>query len=198
LPKYLCESVDDFKNIRPAYLLPDYDLTSQIQKSYKKEGKVLCGISWKSNNPKQGPDRSIELKEFISGLNIPEFEFINLQYGDVTQDLEQVQQELGIKILQAKEVDNFSNIDGLAALIDACDLIISIDNSTVHIAGAIGKPVWVLLNANPDWRWFLERSDSLWYASATLFRQEIPGQWQTVLKQAKDKAMDILQGNLSA
>ena len=198
LAKYYCNTPNDFAKIRVPYLLSDQTVSSQIASAYKKENKVLCGISWKSNNPKLGADRSIELKEMLSIINIPEFEFINLQYGDVAQDIKSVQQELGINILQAKEVNNFSDIDGFAALVNACGLIISIDNSTVHIAGALGKPVWILLNTNPDWRWFLDRTDSLWYPSATLFRQQTPGNWQTVLNQVKDKAIAIINSRPTA
>src|SRR6202008_3970884 len=68
-----------------------------------------------------------------------------------------------------------------AAIMSSLDLIISSDTSTVHLAGALGKPVWILLHVVPDWRWMLDRSDSPWYPTARLFRQPKRGDWAAVV-----------------
>ncbi len=70
-----------------------------------------------------------------------------------------------------------------AAAIDNLDLIISVDTAVVHLAGALGKPVWTLLPFVPDWRWMLERSDSPWYPSMRLFRQRQLHDWDGVFEQ---------------
>jgi ADP-heptose:LPS heptosyltransferase len=62
------------------------------------------------------------------------------------------------------------------------DLVISVDTAVVHLAGALGKPVWTLLQFNPDWRWMLDRNDSPWYSSMKLFRQEKRQDWQSVIE----------------
>ena len=69
-----------------------------------------------------------------------------------------------------------------AALCEQMDLILSVDTSVAHLAGALGKPVWILLPFNPDWRWLLDRADSPWYAAARLYRQDKSGDWQGVLE----------------
>jgi hypothetical protein len=71
-----------------------------------------------------------------------------------------------------------------AALIEAMDLVISIDTAVAHLAGALAKPVWIMLPFNPDWRWFLDREDSPWYPTARLFRQPSPGDWESVVRVA--------------
>ena len=69
-----------------------------------------------------------------------------------------------------------------AALIEAMDLVISIDTAVAHLAGALAKPVWIMLAFNPDWRWLLGREDSPWYPTARLFRQSKPGDWDGVVR----------------
>jgi ADP-heptose:LPS heptosyltransferase len=63
------------------------------------------------------------------------------------------------------------------------DLVISVDTSTVHLAGALGQPAWLLLPCAPDWRWLLARSDSPWYPTLRLFRQPVPGDWPAVVRE---------------
>ena len=86
-------------------------------------------------------------------------------------------------LLQAHELGDFSDT---AALISQLDLVISVDTSVAHLAGALGKPVWVLLTHAPDWRWLLDRDDSPWYPTARLFRQARPGEWDPVLARVID------------
>jgi hypothetical protein len=68
-----------------------------------------------------------------------------------------------------------------AALMQGLDLVVTVDTSVAHLAGALGRPVWVLLPHYPDWRWLLERSDSPWYPTARLYRQDRPKDWSSVL-----------------
>jgi len=68
--------------------------------------------------------------------------------------------------------------------------VITIDNSTAHLAGALGLPTWVLLPYAPDWRWMLDRDDSPWYPTMRLFRQPQPGDWQSVVRSVKSALGD--------
>jgi tetratricopeptide (TPR) repeat protein len=85
-----------------------------------------------------------------------------------------------------------------AALISALDLVISVDTAVAHLAGALGKPVFILLPFDSDWRWLLGRQDSPWYSSAHLFRQTSPGDWQGVIAQVVAKIMQFLAGDTTS
>ena len=75
----------------------------------------------------------------------------------------------------------WQSFDDTAALVANLDLVITVDTAVAHLAGAMGKPVWVLLPAGPDWRWLLGREDSPWYPAMRLFRQRAPGDWAEVI-----------------
>jgi ADP-heptose:LPS heptosyltransferase len=81
--------------------------------------------------------------------------------------------------------DQLQDFADTAALIDRMDLMISVDTSIAHLAGALGKPIWVLLPFAADWRWMSERTDSPWYASARLVRQARPDDWDGVLQEVR-------------
>jgi hypothetical protein len=81
--------------------------------------------------------------------------------------------------------DAFVDFSDTAALCVLMDLVISIDTSVAHLAGALGVPVWVLLNWAPDWRWLLDRDDSPWYPTMRLFRQKARGDWNSVLERVE-------------
>jgi len=80
----------------------------------------------------------------------------------------------------AAEIEDF--VDTMA-VVAALDLVVTVDTSVAHLAGAMGRPVWILLPYAPDWRWLLDRSDSPWYPSARLFRQWSPGDWDGLARQ---------------
>jgi ADP-heptose:LPS heptosyltransferase len=77
--------------------------------------------------------------------------------------------------------EDFESFADTAGAIECLDLVISVDTSVAHLAGAMGKPVWVLLPYAPDWRWMLDREDSPWYPTMRLFRQPQAGDWKSVV-----------------
>ena len=100
--------------------------------------------------------------------------------GDITK----LKRDHGIYVHQVDAVDNFVDLDGFMALIDACDHIVSIDNSTVHFAGAVGKPCDVLLPFSSSWRWGLNGTrSSYWFSSLRLHWQSVEGNWQPCLEE---------------
>jgi len=90
------------------------------------------------------------------------------------------------------ELQDFSDT---AALCECLDLVVSVDTCTVHLGAALGKPTWVLLPFAPDWRWMLHRADSPWYPSVTLYRQQMPGDWESVLVRVAEALMRFVPRN---
>jgi len=97
-----------------------------------------------------------------------------------------LQQKHGITLQHCDDIDNFNDLDGLAALIEACDVVVSVSNTTVHLAGALGKPTLVLLPfaLGRIWYWHQHGERSLWYPSCRLLRQPQPGDWASPVAQA--------------
>ena len=177
---------------RNTYLYACPKKTSEIRKKYQElaKEKILIGISWKSTGIDQRQTyskkkKSTLLEHWQPVLAQRNCYFINLQYGNVKQELNEFQKHNNLKIHQDEEIDSLSSLDDFAAQISALDLVISTSNTTVHLAGALGKQVWTLLPHIPDWRWTLEREDTLWYPKMRLFRQHRIGDWSDVFQQVK-------------
>ena len=159
---------------------------------------MLVGISWQSVGINQ---RRVLLKSTILGdwtsiLSQQGCYFVNLQYEDVKEELEQFQQQRGLMIYQDEEIDSLQNLDDFAAQVSALDLIVvSTSNTTVHMAGALGKQVWTLLPYIPDWHWMLKREDTLWYSSMRLFRQREAGDWSGVFVQVRSALEQYIVDN---
>jgi hypothetical protein len=82
---------------------------------------------------------------------------------------------------------DLADFDDTAAVVALADLVIAVDTSVVHLAGALGRPTWILLPFCPDWRWMLGREDSPWYPTARLFRQPAPGDWDSVIASVRQE-----------
>jgi ADP-heptose:LPS heptosyltransferase len=144
--------------------------------------KKVCGLSWYSKADRTGVTRSVDLLELFNHIDPTEYTFVSLQYGDVADQIADLKAKKGVEIVCVPEVDNFQDLDGFAALVDACDVVLTIDNTTVHLAGALNKKTLVMLPDVPDWRWMLDRDDSPWYPSIRLLRQELRGDWRAVFQ----------------
>ena len=94
--------------------------------------------------------RNVQLTSLVSEINNSETKFINLQYGDTSKEITELKKEFGIDIYDLKEVDKKDDIDSLAALISACDLVISVDNFILHLAGSLGVKTKALLPLSSD------------------------------------------------
>ena len=158
-----------------AYLRAEPDRVQVWRLRLPKGPKV--GIAF-AGNPKHPADRRRSIPSDLTQMlrDIPGISFVNLHHGKAAR-------LLGLPDLTQWMTDYAET----AALIDTLDLVVTVDTSVAHLAGALGKPVWVLLPHAPDWRWLLGRTDSPWYRSARLFRQPTPGDWTSVLADVATK-----------
>ena len=153
---------------------------------------LKIGISWRGG----GGDlvrnrRSLALASWARMLRRDSEHVVNLQYGDCAQELAAAERSHGLSIADWDDADPLADLDGFAAQVAALDLVISIDNATVHMAGALGRPVWALLPKPADWRWGTEGDETVWYDSLRLFRQARPGDWAPVMGTISDALRDM-------
>lgn len=140
--------------------------------------RLQVGIAW-AGNPKHSRDRlrSTRLSQWAALADVEGVDFISLQAGDAASQME----EASHKIRFVATCSTATDFADTAALITQLDLVISVDTAIAHLAGAMGKPVWILLYNFGDWRWGLEQTHTEWYSSARLFRQSDPPDWNRVL-----------------
>jgi len=171
------------------YIKEKSDLKQQIP--YLKANKLsfkdkkIIGISWYSKNKLMGRHRSIDLKILIKKLKHKTNNFLNLQYGDFQKEIEKISIKEKIKFVDSSSIDIFNDIQGLSSLIMACDEIYTIDNTTAHLAAALGVKVNLLLpydhHAN-TWYWINDsHKKSLWYPNVTILEAQIDSDISTSL-----------------
>lgn len=142
--------------------------------------RLRVGIAWRGGSLRTRQlTRSLALAHWQSLLTQPSVDFVSLQYGDVTDESAQLRDRHGVTVRSFG--DEFSDIEELAAAITALDLVVSVDNTVAHLAGALGRPVWMLLPFAPEWRYLRSGDTMPWYPSARLFRQTRPREWESVL-----------------
>jgi polysaccharide pyruvyl transferase WcaK-like protein len=156
------------------YLRVNAGLAHSWQQRLQALGAGLkVGISWRGGaEDATRKARSIPL-EYWQLLAIPGVQLINLQYGDHDAEIAAFNSETANTLHCFHELNAMAELDNFAALLSQLDLVISVDNTTVHVAGALNVPTWVVLPLALDWRWLLQRTDSPWYPSLRLFRAEV-------------------------
>lgn len=157
------------------YIFPEDDLSIEsLSYSYINVGIVWAG----SPTHKNDRNRSIKVDYFVPLASIPDVQLYSLQVGTRSSDLDSPAVDNNIVDLSS----NISDYKDTASCINKLDLVITVDTSVAHLAGAIGKTVWVLLPFSPDFRWLLECDDSPWYPTMRLFRQNKRGNWGEVFE----------------
>ena len=179
---------DEIKSTRRPFFVADKAKTSNFELLEPfLSGKIICGLAWRSQNERLGQEKNICLEQLEPILMNTQFEFINLQYGEVDPEIRKVRSRFGVNIHQIEGVDVYNDIDGLLALIDACDIVVTTSNLTAHLAGSIGKRgcVFVPFSKGKIWYWHLDDADSLWYPSLKVFHQGVRHDWTDTIHQAK-------------
>ena len=165
-----------------SYITVDPEPVKQWNARIEHNDDFKIGIVW-AGSPHHTNDRnrSCKLEDFAQLAEIPGLSFYSVQKGPASAEV--FNPPGGMKIINlADELNDFADT---AAIIANLDLVISVDTAVVHLAGAIGKPVWNLLPFAPEWRWQLNRADSPWYPGMRLFRQSQPNDWTGVFEQVK-------------
>jgi tetratricopeptide (TPR) repeat protein len=199
LGQYLRPTLESFEGKGGKYLWADPERIQAMREWLSvKEGERVIGLSWRSSNPETGAARSLALKDLVKSLQAPGVRFVNLQYGDVSAEIEALERDEGITVLQCPGLDTTDDLDGLAALIEACDEVVSIGNATAHLAGALGQKTHVLLprlgvkaegsKVIPGWRWLGEARTCLWYDGVELWRwTKQESDWSGVLTRLESR-----------
>lgn len=196
LPRVLRPSLDHFPS-QPSYLVADPSFVEQARGRLASYGVgKYVGISWKGGGEEaERRRRSTNLEQWGSVFDVPDVHFVSLQYGDCTDELNQVKQRSGVTVHDWLDVDPLDNMDRFAAQVAAVDCVISIDNSTIHLAGALGVPTLAMLSfpSASYWRWFWEGEETVWYPSLRLFRRRYPDDWEPTFREVRARLCELTQ-----
>jgi hypothetical protein len=180
LPLAFHTTLETIPNATP-YLTADEQHCEKWSARLGARTRPRIGLVWSgSSGLKTDGIRSIPLS-LLSDLVRWPADWLCLQKDIRDSDRESLAQLNTVRVF-ASELESFEDTAALAQL---CDLVISVDTSVAHLAGALGRPLWILLPFSPDWRWLTDREDSPWYPTARLFRQPTPGAWDKVIERVR-------------
>lgn len=172
-----------------SYLASEPQRAARWRQRLGEEGFKI-GICWHCSTIKTGTHRSFPLSALRGISTLPKVRLISLQQAVGTEQLVALPPGMRVETLgEAYDTGPDAFLD-TAAVMDSLDLVITCDTSIAHVAGALGRPTWVVLKCVPDWRWMLGRDDSPWYPSIRLFRQTTNGHW--------DNVFDVMRRELQA
>jgi tetratricopeptide (TPR) repeat protein len=200
LPTLFNISVGTIPSNNTPYLFPDAQLLTQWKTILEKDQNVKIGICFQASNLNlnlfSGPmtsNRSLDISVILDTLSdIPNVSFYSLQKGN-GQEMAESHDNL-VVFDETFDTDNGAFMDS-AAIIPHLDLVISVDTSVAHLAGALGAKTFILLPKPADWRWMYNRSDCPWYKDVTLFRQQKSGDWSTTLEKLKEAVQALVFTN---
>ena len=161
------------------YLFAEDDLVARWSARIGSHG-FKVGICWQGNPKYADRDRSIPLDHFAALAAVPGVRLISLQKFHGLEQLSQLPAGMKVELLGEDFDAGPDAFVDTAAAMSALDLVVTSDTAVAHLAGALGRPVWLALKFAPHWTWLLDRSDSPWYPSMRLFRQRARGNWQSV------------------
>jgi ADP-heptose:LPS heptosyltransferase len=197
LPRLLRRRESDFAAASRPYLTADPARRAALRARYA-DGRPLVGIAWATRN-RTALQRSMPPSALAPLLRDSGLRCVSLQYGDAAMLAEETR---GLPLLIDPEVDALASIEEALAQVAAMDLVVSVDNSTVHFAGALGVPCHALLPLNAEWRWMTGRADTPWYAGVRLSRRQRGESWEAMVERVagdlRRDAKNIQEGTCGA
>ncbi|RXH54769.1 TPR repeat [Granulicella sibirica] len=191
LPRLFRRSEAEFGRTDSPYLFADSVQRRRLRERYT-DGRPVVGVAWFTRGKKTGQVRSAGLGALEPLFGVPNVRWMSLQYGD--PDVLQAEiNSVGAPVLVDRDIDQMKDMDGFAAQVAAMDLVITIDSSAAHLAGALGVRCWVMLPFAADWRWLGGRDDSPWYPGMRLFRQRQRGEWGPVVEKVREALAEFSQ-----
>lgn len=186
LPRAFGTTIDTVP-ARVPYLRSRPELRAQWEQRLGPRRGPRVGLVW-AGGTLFGNDarRSIPLEVFRA-IALPDVQFVSLQKEIRESDHAAFASWSGL----SHHGDELRSFADTAALADLMDVVVSVDTSVAHLAGGLGRPLWVLLPHHPDWRWMVGRDDSPWYPTARLFRQSTPGDWPGVLERVRGELLAL-------
>lgn len=175
------------------YLYAQKNLVKEWRKKLGEQDHFKIGICWEGNII-HAAGKFMPLQQFLTLAQIPNVRLYSLQQRHGLDQLKDIPKQLLHRFDDDFDKTNGSFVDTAAVMLNL-DLIITVDTSLAHLAGALGVPVWVVLPHVADWRWMLDRSDCPWHPTMRLFRQPKPNNWSSVAQAIKTKLTYILKKN---
>lgn len=178
---------------RPYLSVPDDARARMATQEILSSRKPKIGISWRGGTEASRLRlRSLDLKILAEVLKVPGIEWISLQYGDCADDIRCLSEQYGISIHH--DATLLADYSSTAALVERLDRVVTVCTAIVHLAGALGKEVWVLAPQVPEWRYGLHAPHMPWYPSVEVLRQEKRGDWSVPITEIKKRlALDLLE-----
>jgi tetratricopeptide (TPR) repeat protein/ADP-heptose:LPS heptosyltransferase len=179
-------SKSDFPEPRPT-LVANPKLITEMQQHLQHPTKLVIGLSWHSSNSLYGSAKSLDVSDLAPLLKCQDLRLVNLQYGDVAKDLTPaIGSAHASEVINPPGLDCFNDIEGLAAAIKACDVVVTASNTNAHIAAALGVPVLLLLSSGRGSYWYWEALDRgiPWYPGVEICRQIKGGDWRPAITSA--------------
>lgn len=201
LPGHTRNKISSFSTQPVKSLIADIDHSLRLRKLLPTD-KLIIGISWETLGA-NALERNVPLEKIVHVLN-SDFSccFVDLQYTNTDETRNAIASNTGINIKHFDEIDNRNDLDALASLIEACDIVISCDNSVAHIAGALGKKTYLLVpfGRGSFWYWnhISEENNSLWYPTVRVIRQIAAYDWSSPLDELKCLLHSQFKTDLSA
>ncbi len=193
LPRFLRRQVSDFP-ARSAWLRADPRRTEHWHTMFARGGSALkVGISWHGGKDAETRRRrSVALDRWGPIFDVPGVRFFNIQYGVAAAEAVRAAHDFNISLDDGSNCDPLADLDDFAAKLSALDLILTVDNSTAHLAAALGKPVWTLLPFAADWRWMLDQETTPWYPTMRLLRCRAADQWSDLIQRTARRLTSVV------